>query len=182
MKIARYGIVGILLSLMACQSSGQEHAAEVHVELGLAFLNQGQRPRAKHEFLRALALSPKLVSANGAMAYYSEQVGDDGQARAYYLNAIALAPGAGGPLNNYGAFLCRQGNYRQADSLFARAVLDAHYENTAVAFENAGLCALKRHDSRQAETYFTRALAYDPSKKISREALKKLRRGMYEYK
>src|SRR5690242_7983555 len=85
-------------------------AASYNVQLGLGYLKQGDRPRAKKKLLTALEQEPTSADVNSAMAYYFEQTGEQNQAEKYYLKAITLSGNKGAQLNNYGAFLCRQGD------------------------------------------------------------------------
>lgn len=85
-----------------------------------------------------------------------------------------MAGNSGAPLNNYGAFLCRQGDYKKAESYFLKAVSDLHYVNTAGAYENAGLCALSEPNDDKARIYFAKTLNQDPSHKVSFYELLKL--------
>lgn len=142
-------------------------AASYNVQLGLGYLKQGDVPRAKKKLLTALEQEPKSPDANSAMAYYLEQIKEPKQAKKYYLKALSLAANGGAQLNNYGAFLCRQGDYANAEHYFLKAANDLHYVHTAGAYENAGLCALSVPNEGKAKRYFTKALNQDPSRKIS---------------
>ena len=144
------------------------------MQLGLAYLKQGDRPRAKRKLLTALAQAPDSPSVNAAMAYFMEKTGEINQATLYYKKAILAAPGRGAQLNNYGAFLCRRAQYREAQTYFLKAVNDAQYEYTAGAYENAGLCAAAIPDYPKAVQYFTKALEHDPSRKQSLDELVKI--------
>ena len=169
-------IFGLLL-LQSCQNRAieeravgkvkLEEAASYNAQLGLAYLKQEDRARAKQKLLLALSEAPNAPFANAAMAYFYETTGEFDRARVYYRNALAIAPKRGAPLNNYGAFLCRQGHYRQAERYFLMAANDREYVHTALAYENAGLCALGIPDNRKAATYFQKALKQDPSRKPS---------------
>ncbi|WP_272946910.1 type IV pilus biogenesis/stability protein PilW [Legionella londiniensis] len=149
-------------------------AASFNTRLGLAYLKQGDRPRAKRKLLIALEQAPDSPNVNAAMAYFLEKTGVLDKAQVYYQKAMSLAPNNGAQLNNYGAFLCRQGQYKQAENYFLRAVKDVQYENTAAAYENAGLCALAIPDTAKAAFYFNKALEQDPSRKQSLYELVKL--------
>lgn len=165
-----------LLFLQACQhndevpngatakKSNLSDAASYNTQLGLAYLQQGDRPRAKRKLFLALRQAPDVPSVNAALAYFMEKSGEMEEARTYYKKAMALAPGSGAQLNNYGAFLCRQGQYVQADQYFLKAVKDHGYEHTAGAYENAGLCAMAIPDLSKAKEYFEKALEQDPSR------------------
>ncbi|WP_419418685.1 type IV pilus biogenesis/stability protein PilW [Legionella sp. D16C41] len=168
-----------LLELQGCQINTQEKAeqtqqtnkrnntAAYNIQLGLGYLQQDNRPRAKRKFLKALELSPKSPEANAAMAFYMEKTGNLDEAKTFYKKALTLAPENGAQLNNYGAFLCRIGSYQEAENYFIKAVNDVNYINTAGAYENAGLCAAAIPDEKKAEHYFLRALEQDPRRRQS---------------
>ena len=149
-------------------------AASYNTQLGLAYLKQGDRPRAKRKLLTALTQAPDSPEVNAAMAWFMEQSGEVDSAQHYLKKAMAVAPHNGAQLNNYGAFLCRRGQYNQADVYFMRAVSDAKYEHTAGAYENAGLCAAAIPDYKKATRYFVKALEQDPLRKQSLYELVKI--------
>jgi len=165
-----------LLMLQGCQPSEEakdqinnknpqlDEAATYNAQLGLAYLKQGDRARAKRKLFLALSQAPKSPNAHASMAYFMEQCGSIGDAHLYYKKAIALSHSSGSQLNNYGAFLCRQGQYRQAEQYFLKAVKDMEYEHTAGAYENAGLCVMAIPDEKKAALYFAKALEQDPSR------------------
>lgn len=140
-------------------------AATYNVQLGLAYLKQDDRPRAKRKLLTALDLAPHSPEVNAAMAYYLEKTGEINKARLFYQKALAYAPNSGAQLNNYGTFLCRQGNYQEAERYFLKAVKDVRYVNTAGAYENAGLCTAAIPDYDKAKHYFAKALEQDSRRK-----------------
>nr|WP_028380636.1 type IV pilus biogenesis/stability protein PilW [Legionella cherrii] len=149
-------------------------AASYNVQLGLGYLKQGDRPRAKKKLITALEQEPNSPDVNSAMAYYFEQTKELDQAEKYYLKALSVAGNSGAQLNNYGAFLCRQGDYKKAEAYFLKAVNDLKYLHTAGAYENAGLCALSVPNEDKAKSYFAKALNQDPSRKVSFYELLKL--------
>lgn len=154
------------------------NAAQYNVQLGLAYLKQGDRPRAKKKLLTALNQAPRLAQANAAMAYFFEQTADIDHAQAYYLKAISYAKNqkdaVGAQYNNYGTFLCRQGDYNKAEFYFLKAIKEIQYVKTAAAYENAGLCSSAQGDERKARFYFTKALEQDPSRRESLYELAKI--------
>lgn len=149
-------------------------AAAYNMQLGLGYLKQGDRPRAKKKLLLAMEQEPNSADVNAAMAYYFEKTNEIPEAKKYYLKAISLSSSSGAQLNNYGTFLCRQGDYKKAETYFLRAVKDMKYVNTSAAYENAGLCALAIPDNDKAKLYFKSALDNDPSRKESLFELVKL--------
>lgn len=165
-----------LLVLSACQASHdtyqeKQQAAEMHgkaarlnTQLGLSYLKQGDRPRAKRKLFTALKLEPDSPEVLTALAYYYEKTEENEKAGSYYLKAMQLSTSKGPQYNNYGAFLCRQGNYKASIQYFLKAAQDPQYINTAAAYENAGLCAEEIPDYTSATGYFTKALEQDPER------------------
>lgn len=187
MKVLPLPLLLILSSvyLTGCQnivaSSPENTKASVYnIQLGLAYLEQGNRQRAQQKLLTAMAQAPTSPTANEALAYYFEQVQETQQADTYYQRAISLSSHAypreyheeqSAAFNNYGAFLCRQGQYDVANTYFLKAIANPNYLNMALAYENAGLCAVAAHHTQQAMDYFEKALAHDPSLTRSSEQL-----------
>lgn len=157
-------------------------AAEINMQLGLGYLKQGEVQRAKKKLVYALEQAPKSPDAAGAMAYFFETTGNEEQAGHYYLRALQLAPNKGAQLNNYGAFLCRHGEYARANHFFERAVQDLNYVNSAGALENAGLCSLAIPNVAKAKAYLHKALEQDPKRDKALYELAKLAIKESQYK
>ncbi|TAL64333.1 MAG: type IV pilus biogenesis/stability protein PilW [Legionella sp.] len=157
-------------------------AASFNVQLGLGYLKQGDRPRAKKKLLTALEQAPNSPDVSAALGYYFEQTSELEQAKKYYGKALDLSGNSGAQLNNYGTFLCRQGDYKKAEQYFLKAVKDPQYVHTSGAFENAGLCALQVPDEAKAKIYFTSAINQDPSRRESLYELVKLESKMGQNK
>ncbi len=146
-------------------------AADINVELGMAYLNRRKDPiEAKKKFLRALALAPKQAAPWYAMGYFLERTGDVAGAKKYFDKSVALAPKNGEVQNNYGTFLCRNGNAKASIPHFLLAVKDPKYIEVGEAYENVGVCALAIPDAVMAEKYFLKAFVANPG----------LPRSMYE--
>lgn len=170
-----------LLNLISCASDTAKQAttenltaATYNVQLGLGYLQEKDMPRAKQKLLLALKQAPKWPVAYDAMAYYLDSTGEIKQAESYYRQALRLDPNSGASLNNYGTFLCKQKKYDEAVSYFLKAANQINYLNTAEAYENAGLCALKAPNSKLAYQYFDKAIQQDPNRTVSLFELAKL--------
>ena len=183
MRKLMYSICLVLCcSLVGCSShkedaaapmANHQDAAQINTRLGLAYLNQGNFPRAKEKLL--LAVQQKATSQTyGALAYFYERTHDNKLAHEYYQKAIDLNSKNGAPHNNFGAFLCRQGEYQAAENQFQLAVSDPHYINSAGAYENAGLCALLIPNKAKAGMYFNKAIQQNPKLPTSLHELAQL--------
>ena len=137
-------------------------AAKYNVQLGIAYLQQGDVDRARMKLQLALAQDPNSTMALDAMAYFLEQTGETGVAERYYRQAIAVGRDMGNGENNYGTFLCRQKRFAEAQQHFMAAVRDPRYMTPGEAYENAGLCAMQVPDEKQAQEYFVKALQRQP--------------------
>jgi type IV pilus assembly protein PilF len=138
-------------------------AALVNVELGLGYLGQGQVARAKTKLTHAVKLAPNLSETHSALAHFWEMVGEFKDAEREHKKAVRLS-GVGAVYNNYGAYLCRRGRYKEADKAFHAAIEDKNYPRTAEVYENAGLCALKSSNVEKADEYLSTAFRRDPSR------------------
>jgi type IV pilus assembly protein PilF len=171
-QLKKIFLIIMLFNLSACnsmtftsdaQTAKLKHVAEINTQLGMAYLQRHEMQRAKQKLLIALEEDPKLPEAWYSMGYYMEITGDLDNAKKYYLKSVQLAPKHGDVQNNYGTFLCRRGEYNEAIKHFMLAVADTDYLETASAYENAGLCALKIPDKKLALNYFNRTLMLDPN-------------------
>lgn len=142
-------------------------AARLNLELGLTYLNEGHIERAKFKLNHALSLAPELSEVHYALGYYYEKVSEYDKSEKSYRQAINLNRNGGKEHNNYGAFLCRQKRYREAEKEFLLAMKDPSYVNTAEVLENAGLCVNPIPDTVGAAGYFERALRHDPKRPTS---------------
>jgi len=175
--------MSILIVTSACQSNYQQpvshsHKASAHkvvgkynrnpqaaaynVQLGIAYLGQAEHERAKQKLMIAEKQDPHSAMVLDAKAYFLEMTGEIEKAHEYYRKAIKFNPGKGMALNNYGAFLCRQGKYQAAEKQFLLAVQDNQYLSTGEAYENAGLCAIKSQQYVKAEEYLHKAIQKQP--------------------
>lgn len=140
----------------------QERAAELQVQLGQGYMNQGELEMARDKLLRALELDPHSVAGHTVMAVLQERIGRPDAAEKHYARAVELKPEGGAENNNYGTFLCASGRYADAQVHFERAVADPFYRTPAVAHANSGFCALKNGNRELAERSLRAALQHDP--------------------
>lgn len=142
-------------------------AALANVELGLGYLEQGEIARAKMKLVHAIKLSPNIPETHLAFAHFLEMTGAFKDSEQEYKKSIRFARGKEGSVyNNYGAFLCRQERFKEADKAFLRAIEDKEYARTAEVYENAGLCALKwsSDPEQKAKQYLNISVRSDPQR------------------
>ncbi|MFI8416606.1 type IV pilus biogenesis/stability protein PilW [Serratia sp. NPDC078593] len=167
MKLTRWGCLLVASLLVGCASSSPESdaaAGQTRLQLGLAYLQQGDLDAARQNLQKALDAAPHDYRPLLGMALYEQRTGNHAAAEQRYQRALKLAPGNGTVLNNYGAFLCSLGQYVAAQQQFSAAVLAPEYGQVADSLENAGYCFLKAGQNDEARRLLSRALKVNPDK------------------
>lgn len=169
--------LGLIIALAGCvtvtQTAGNAtqsdptEMAEARIALGLGYLENGSMIKARENLEKALQHAPDYYRSQLSMAHYYEAVGENDSARKMYRTALSKHPKNGNVLNNFGTFLCKQGEYDTADQYFRRAVEQPYYYLISASYENAGLCALKAGKTDNAREYFKRAIDHDPNRLLS---------------
>jgi type IV pilus assembly protein PilF len=160
-----------VIALSACNTNpvrnethpGAETPAQINLKLGVEYMRRGIYDLALTKLQRALEYDPKLPDAHNAIAILYSQLGETQLADEHYQRALYLAPNDSKSLNNYGAFLCDQGRYEEADKYFLRAINNPLYAARGQAYENVALCALRIPDLDKAEEYMRKALEINPT-------------------
>lgn len=138
-------------------------AARIHTELGQHYLENGDLQTAMEKLTKALQFDDNYAPAHTVIAVIYERINDLPNAELHYRRAVALEPKKGGPNNNLGAFLCREGKPQEAESYFRKAVADPFYKTPDVALTNAGVCQLKSNNAAAAQADFRDALKKNPN-------------------
>jgi type IV pilus assembly protein PilF len=156
-----------LLAIGACASSkhatNERDAATYNVQLGVAYLNQGDLVRAKDKLDRALSEDPSNADVHSARAMLDERMNDLPKADEEFRTALRLAPHDPKVVNNYAVYLCQNGRTDEGVKRFMEAAHNALYATPEAAYTNAGVClrAAKRDD--EARVDFLHALQLRPN-------------------
>ncbi len=135
-----------------------QELAQVNIRLAAGYLEKGRLELALEKINTALRLDPKSATGHTVAGIIHEQIGQAEMARKSYRRAASLAPDDGNVLNNYGQFLCKNGQIEEAIEKFDKAVSQPFYHTPHVAMTNA--CACLEMDGRieRAEQYCRKAL------------------------
>jgi type IV pilus assembly protein PilF len=159
----------ILFILAGCASApskdqqAQGNPADIYIQLGVAYMQEGNYETAVAKLQKALAIDPQYPSAHSVLGLAYGRLGDKAQAEQHFKQALALAPNDSGILNNYGQFLCQLGRTQEAEQMFTKAVQNPLYATPEKAHANAGLCAVRNKDFANAEAHLREALRIDPT-------------------
>jgi type IV pilus assembly protein PilF len=162
-------LVGVLAALLlgGCVSTtsgppksepNQEEAADLLYQLGARYYRNGQYELARDRLLMAIDKAPRTAIAHTTLALTYEQLDNKRLATESYESAIKIAPNNFTVLNTYAVFLCRYGEYDDAQKYFEKAINTRENDDVEITLTNAGVCMLEKPDPVQAEKYFRAAL------------------------
>ena len=143
-------LVGLLLSIVACtterviEPTDTKRASELNAQLGLGYLKQGQFKRALSKLNKALKYNDENADAHHYMAELHRRLGEMDKADQHYQQALELTPNNSTIKNNYGVYLCGEGEYDKAISQFRSVLKDPLYKAKANVHENIGLCKYRQ--------------------------------------
>lgn len=133
--------------------------AKIYVEMGIAYMREGQDAVALKKLRTALDVDDKNPEAHNVIAILYERLGEAGLAAEHYDTAAKLDPRDPYIRNARGSFFCKQNRFDDADEEFQKALANPLYPTPWVALSNAGLCAERAGDKEKAEGYYRRALS-----------------------
>ncbi len=153
----------LLIGLTACVTnedtkSVEGNAADIYLQLGVRYLNLNKLEIAKENLQHAIRLDNKNAQAYNALAFLDEKLNKIDDARSHYQTAIALMPDDLGIKNNYGRFLCEQGEAEKGMVLLTAATTNGLNERPWLAMTNLGRCYMQLAQYQEAEAYFSQAL------------------------
>ncbi len=137
-------------------------AADAYTQLGVAYLERNNLPRALNALDRALEIAPRHAEALQALALVYQRQGESALANDYFQQAVNAEPDFTRARNNYAAFLYGQGQYDAACQQLETASEDAQYANRAQLFTNLGQCYLALEEFDKARARLERAQSIDP--------------------
>ena len=171
-KLAQLSCGGLLALLVlggcggtaAKKKTEKAHEAAIYnVQLGVAYMNQGDLERAKDKLDRALTQDPDSADVHSARATLYARLGNKDKADAEFRSALRLAPHDPRMVNNYAVYLCQNGRNDEGVKRFLEAARNPLYPTPEAAYTNAGVClrATKRDD--EARAAFMHALQIRPN-------------------
>ena len=137
-------------------------AGAANLQLGAAYLQQGNLPVAKEKLERAAKQTPRDPVVHGMLAMLYHRLGEDQKAEKEYRTALDLAPNDPEQLNNYAVFLCNVGRVDDGVRRFQEAARNPLYRTPWAAYTNAGVCLRGAGRDAEAGPLFQRALQVRP--------------------
>lgn len=173
MRFVKIGLIAILsVALNACETlkvSSDERGesklsarARSHTELGAAYFQQNKLEIALDEFNYAAKIDPGYAQAYNGLGLVYAALGEDAKADVNFKKAIQVEPRNSESHNNYGSFLCARKHYDESITHFLEAVKNPLYATPNLAYANAGICSIRKNDTKNAEIYLSKALQIEP--------------------
>jgi type IV pilus assembly protein PilF len=145
------------------QDQPKDAAAKYNIQLGTAYLQQGNYPLAKEKLERSLKQNPKDANVHTSLGLLYDRTGDPKGADKHFREALRLAPNNPDVSNNYAIYLCKNGRTEEGVQRFMAVAASKFYRTPEVALTNAGVClrSAKRFD--EAQQKFTGAIRQRPN-------------------
>jgi type IV pilus assembly protein PilF len=161
--------------------SANQRRAQIRMQLAIGYFQQGQFAIALDEIKQALQIDPNYSDAYGVRALIYMEMGENALAQDNFQRAMKLAPNNPDLNNNYGWFLCQNGQEKQSLAHFDAAIRNRAYQSPVKALNNAGACSLKTRDLVAAERYLAEAFRQEPANFETNASLAKLHYARGEY-
>lgn len=139
-----------------------------------AKLAAGDAEGARDAAARAVAADGKSPEARSLLGLSLDALGRPREAGLQHRLAAELSPARGELLNNYGTWLCANGQAAQSLEWFDRAVAAPGYPTPDAALANAGACAMRAGHRERAGRDLRRAIALSPRNPVALLALARL--------
>jgi len=126
-------------------------ASKYNIQLGTAYLQQGNYALAKDKLERALKQNPKDADVHTSLGLLYDRTGEAKLADKHFREALRLAPDKPDHSNNYAVYLCKNGRIDEGVERFTQVARSHYYRTPEVALTNAGVClrSAKRYDEAQ---------------------------------
>ena len=134
--MTRLLVIAVLLT--ACVTEKRKTGAAAHVDLGAAYLLEGNPEGAITELEHAAKLNPQNVDAWHKLALAYMARGALPESERAFKKATRLSPDSAEILNNYGLLLLQLNRRGEAIATFEKAKKDLTYRKPAILMNNLG--------------------------------------------
>jgi type IV pilus assembly protein PilF len=139
-----------------------EAAAKTNIQLGIAYLQQGNYTVAREKLERSLKQNPKDPDVHTTLGLLYDRTGEPKLADKHYQQALKLAPDNPDVSNNYAIYLCKRGRVDEGVERFSAVVANKYYRTPEVALTNAGVCLRNAKRLDEALAKFIGAIKMRP--------------------
>jgi type IV pilus assembly protein PilF len=172
MNVVKMSLAVVVLALAGATTAGAQNKnnkdrnqdmASINVQLGVAYLKQGNLAIAQEKLERAEKQNPRDPNVHTALAVLYERLNRPREVESHYKTATRLAPRDPNVSNNYAVWLCRNGRTDDGVKRFIEAARNPLYSTPETAYTNAGVCLRAAKKLDQAAELFALALQTRPN-------------------
>jgi type IV pilus assembly protein PilF len=145
------------------QTDPIETAAKYNIQLGTAYLQQGNFNLAREKLERALKQNPRDPDVHTSLGLLYDRTGNHKGADRHFREALRLAPDKPDLGNNYAIYLCKNGRVEEGVARFTEVAANRYYRTPEVALTNAGVCLRGAQRLDEAEGRFLGAINARPN-------------------
>ena len=145
------------------QESSDVTAAKYNIQLGTAYLQQGNYPLAKEKLERSVKQNPKDPDVHTSLGLLYDRTGEVKLADKHFREALRLAPDKPDLINNYAVYLCKNGRVDEGVERFTAVAANKYYRTPEVALTNAGVCLKTAKRLDEAQQKFSGAIKARPN-------------------
>ena len=139
-----------------------DSAAKTNIQLGIAYLQQGNYTVAREKLERSLKQNPKDPDVHTTLGLLYDRTGEPKLADKHYQQALKLAPDNPDVSNNYAIYLCKRGRVDEGVERFSAVAANKYYRTPEVALTNAGVCLRNAKRLDEALAKFIGAIKMRP--------------------
>ncbi|MBQ9578359.1 MAG: type IV pilus biogenesis/stability protein PilW [Ottowia sp.] len=150
----------------ASDDSEVRKRARTRLALATGYLQNGKPMIALEEQKKAVRLDSSFSDAYALGGVIYAQMGEKQLAFANFERAISLNPRDANSMHNMGWMHCMEGNYPQAEALFARALGVPMYTEKTKTMMAKGVCEARAGNRAAAEATLTQAYELDQSNPV----------------
>ena len=159
-------LIWMSLLLTGCVSTDNKDrnpkaAAEKYVEIGLSYLQSGNRDQARFNLKKAVELDPKSAQVHHAKALLYQADGEAPLAEKHFKRAVSLDRSFTQARSNYARYLLLEGRAEDSEAEYEKVIEDVNYRLRAQAFLGLGLARKRQNDYAGATEAFKRAYQRD---------------------
>lgn len=155
-----------VLVLAACSTTADNakslKSAKVHTELAGLYYQRAQYGVALEELNNALKADQDYAPAYSVRGLVHMALREDKEAEEDFKRSLRLDNTDSDTHNNYGWFLCQRGRANESIEQFMAAIKNPMYATPGLAYLNAGVCARKAGNTKDAEEFLQKALLVQP--------------------
>ena len=137
--------------------------ARIHTDLAVNYMEIRNLAVALEEAGIAQRSDPTYGPAYNVAGLIYIELKDDRMAEESFRQALRINARDSDANNNYGTFLCQRKREAEGVKHFLLAISDPLYQYADRSYINAGVCARRRGDVADAESYFHSALKIQPN-------------------